>query len=173
MSYSVCFSFCTFFSVSSHISYPTIWVSHFPHLSVFSPYSRSYRVCVSFYTFFRFLTIFQVLQCSFLICYVFQCFSPYFISYHASFSFSSFVGFLAIFQVLKCEFLLFLFGEFYCYNPDPTVCISHFSRFHFFSPDSKSYSVCVLFSTFFNFLSTIQFLQCEFLIFKVFHCFLP
>jgi hypothetical protein len=130
-------------------------------------------VCVSFYTFFCFLAILQVLECTFLICYVFQCFSPYFISYHASFSFSSFVGFLAIFQVLKCEFLLFLFGEFYCYNPGPTVCISHFSRFHFFSPDSKSYSVCVLFSTFFNFLSTIQFLQCEFLIFKVFHCFLP
>ena len=72
MSYSVCFSFCTFFSVSSHISYPTIWVSHFPHLSVFSPYSRSYSVCVSFYTFFRFLAIFQVLQCTFLICYIFS-----------------------------------------------------------------------------------------------------
>ena len=129
----------------------------------FSPQSRSYKVYFSYLVFF---TVSYHMPCP-TVCV------SHFISYHASFSFSSFVGFLAIFQVLKCEFLLFLFGEFYCYNPDPTVCISHFSRFHFFSPDSKSYSVCVLFSTFFSFLSTIQFLQCEFLIFKVFHCFLP
>ena len=94
----------------------------------------SYSVCVSFYTFFCLLAIFQVLQCTFLICYFFNCFSPHFIFYHVSFSFSSFVGFLAIFQVLKCEFLIFLFVEFYHHNPGPTVCISHFSHFSLFSP---------------------------------------
>ena len=157
------FSFFTFFTFSLQIPSHTLFVSYFLRFSVFFPQSSSYSVYFSYLVFF---TVSYHMPCP-TVCV------SHFISYHASFSFSSFVGFLAIFQVLKCEFLLFLFGEFYCYNPDPTVCISHFSRFHFFSPDSKSYSVCVLFSTFFNFLSTIQFLQCEFLIFKVFHCFLP
>jgi hypothetical protein len=86
-SYSVCFSFCTFFSVflaifhvlpcefliflvcpfSRHILGPTLCVSHFPHISVFSPQSSSYSVCFSFSTFSVFLTIFQVLSCEFLI----------------------------------------------------------------------------------------------------------
>jgi hypothetical protein len=31
-SYSVCFSFSSFVSVSHHTSCPTVWDSHFPHL---------------------------------------------------------------------------------------------------------------------------------------------
>ena len=44
---------------------------------------------------------------------------------------------------------------------------------HFFSEYSRSYNVCVLFSTFFSFIAVIQVLQCLFLIFHVLHCFLP
>jgi hypothetical protein len=40
-SYSVHFSFSTFFSVFCHNPGPTMCVSHFPWFSVFSPYSRS------------------------------------------------------------------------------------------------------------------------------------
>jgi hypothetical protein len=70
-SYNVCVSFSTFFSflaifhvlqcaflifhvfsVCHHITGPTVYVSHFPRFSVFSPYSRSYCVHFSFSTFF-------------------------------------------------------------------------------------------------------------------------
>jgi hypothetical protein len=54
-----------------------MWVSSFPLLSVFSPYSRSSIVCVSFCTFFSYLAIIQVIWCTFLIIKVFQCFLPY------------------------------------------------------------------------------------------------
>ena len=70
-SFSVCFSFCTFFKC-------------------FSPYSRSYSVCVSFFTFFGFLAIILVLQCAFLIFHVFHCFSPFSRSYSVCFSFCMF-----------------------------------------------------------------------------------
>ena len=58
MSYRVNFSFSTYFSVSRHFPGPPVCVSRF-------------------FTFFRFLAIFQVLQCAFLIFYVLQCFLPY------------------------------------------------------------------------------------------------
>ena len=76
--------------------------------------------------------------------------------------------------------------------PGYTVFVSHFPLFLVLPPKSWSYSLyfsyftfslflfiflviqCLcLISTFFSFLATIQFLQCVFLIFKVFHCFLP
>ena len=119
-SYSVCFSFSTFFSVSSHILGHIVWVSHFfpvlslycrsyiVHLSFFyvyecfSTYSRSYSVCVSFSMFFSFLAIIQVLQCVFLTFHIFQCFSPYSSSYFVSFSFFSLSSFIAIFLFLQC-----------------------------------------------------------------------
>jgi hypothetical protein len=63
-------------------------------------------------------------------------FLSYFLSYHVSFSFYSFVTFLTIFQVLQCEFLIFLVGEFHRHITDPTVGVSHFSRFQCFSPYS-------------------------------------
>jgi len=70
--------------------------------------------------------------------------------------FERFSLFLAIFQVLPSEFLIFLLCK--CF---------------FFSPYSRSYSVCVPFSTFFCFLAIIQVLHCVFLIFHIFECFLP
>ena len=36
--YSACFSFCTFFTVSPHISVTTVCVSHFALFQCFSPY---------------------------------------------------------------------------------------------------------------------------------------
>jgi hypothetical protein len=103
-------------------------------------------VSVSHFSRFRFLTIIQVLQCTFVIFPLFQCFSPYSRSYHVSFSFSFFVSFLAIFQVLQGIFLIF-------------------HVFHCFSPYSRFYSECVSYSNFLSLLSLFQFLPCEFLIF--------
>jgi hypothetical protein len=59
---------------------------------------------------FSFLTIFHVLQWTFL-------------------NFSTFSVFLAIFHLLKCVFLIFHDFQFSRHIPGPTVCISHFSRF--------------------------------------------
>ena len=109
-SYSVCFPFCTFYSVSHHIPGPRVCVLHFIRFSVFAPqsrsfivcfsfctffqcfslYSRSYSVCVSFFTFFGFLATILVLQCAFLIFHVFHCFSPFFRFYLVCFSFCMF-----------------------------------------------------------------------------------
>ena len=96
-SYSVYFSFFTFFSVSSNISSPTVcvfilhafqfsrhlpglrvYIYHFSCFQCFFPYSRNYHVSVSFFfTFLSFLAIIQVLQRAFLTFQVIQCFSPY------------------------------------------------------------------------------------------------
>ena len=149
MSHSVYFSFFTFFTVSRHITSPTLCVSHFPWID-------------------SFLAIIQALQCSFLIVHVFKCFSPYsssngfcvsfstffqfsrhipgetvFVSHFPRFSvfwpycrsynvlvyFSTFFSFFAIIQVLWCTFLIF-------------------HVFHCFLPFSRSYSVHFSFSTF-------------------------
>jgi hypothetical protein len=205
MSYSVWFSFHTFFSVSCHISCPTMWVSPFLRFS-FSHQTSGPTVCVSHFTRFSvFLAIFLVILCEFLlflicqfslhipditVCYFqfsnFQCFSPYsrsfsVLSHFPYFSIFSphsrsysvhFSVFLAIFQVIHCFCLISHFFHFCPQNFGPTVYISHTSHFSLF-PHSKSYSVSVSFSTFFSLFATIQFLQCVFLIFKVFHCFLP
>ena len=93
--------FSTFYSVFWHILGPRLWISHFPRFSVF-------------------ITIFQVLQCVFLIL-------------------PPFSVFLAIYQVLPCAFLIFLICHFSCHIQDPTVCVSHFSHFQSFSPYSRSY----------------------------------
>jgi hypothetical protein len=74
-SYSVHFSFSTFFSFFS-ISAPTVCVSHFQPFSVSLPYYRSYSVHLSFSTFFSILAIFRVLQCEFLIFHVFSFLLP-------------------------------------------------------------------------------------------------
>jgi hypothetical protein len=93
--YSVCFTFSTFFSVSRHIPCPNVYVSHFPG-------------------FITFLDIFQVLECTFIFFHVFQCFSPYSSSYHVNFSFS-FVSILPIYHVLQCTFIIFLVSQ--CFSP--------------------------------------------------------
>ena len=126
----------------------------FPRFSVFLPYSRFYSVYISFST-------------------IFQCFLPYSRSYQLIFSISELVSFLDIFQVLQCTFLIF--HIFHCFLPysrsysvclifhvfkfsghisGPAVCISHFSRFSLFLPIFKV-------------------LQCVYLIFHDFQCFLP
>jgi hypothetical protein len=150
-----------FFTISCHIPVPTVYVSPFsrflmflasfqiiqcaflifPVFQCFLPYSRSYSVSVTFSTFFSFLAIIQVLQCVFLIFHVFHCFSPYSRSYTVFFSFCMFLVFLAIFTVLTCEFHIFLVFQFSCYIPGQTVFVSHFPRFSFFSPYSRTYSV--------------------------------
>ena len=146
------------FSVSRRISCTTMWVSLFPRFSVFSPYSRSYSLClcVSFYTFFLFLAIIQVLEYTFLICYVFQCLSAYSRSYSICVSFSSFCRFLAKIQVLKCVFSSLMFFTVSLHIPCPIVCVSHFARFSVF-------------------LAIFYVLQCAFLIFLVgeFYCHFP
>ena len=156
-SYSVNFSFSTFFIISHnipvptmcishfsrfsvfffcHISSPTLCLSHFPRFSVSSPYYRSYSVCVSFFKLFSFLSIFQVLQYEFLDFHILQFFSP----------FSS-----------------------------PTLCTSYLTRFSVFLPYFRSYSVPFSFSTYLSFLAIFQIIQGLCLIFHVFqvYCYIP
>jgi hypothetical protein len=120
------FSFSRFLSVSSHIPGSTVFVSHFPDVSVFSPYSRFYSLHFSFSRFSVFLAIFQVPQCVFLIFHDFHysrhtpgptecishfpCFSVYLAILHViqflHLSLNVFT-FLAIIRVLPCVFLFF------------------------------------------------------------------
>ena len=132
---------------------------------------------------FNFLALLQVLQCAFLIFHFLECFLPYSRSDSVCVSFFMFFSFLCILQVLLCAFLIFQVFSVSCLIPGLTVCVSHFmcfpvsspySRsyivhvFECFLPYSRSYSVCVSFSTIFSFLFIIQVLQCVFLIFHVF-----
>ena len=147
---TVCISFSTIFSVSRHILGPTSWFSQFPSWSVLLTYSRSYIVHFSFFTFFA--VVYHTpgpTVCVYLI-------------------FHFFFSFLAIIQVLLFEFVIFLVGQFYRHIPGPTVCIFHFYLFQCFSPFSRSYILCVSFSTFLGFLTIPQFLHWAFLIFQVF-----
>ena len=125
---------------------------------------------------FQFSATIQFLQYIFLIFKVFHWFLPYSMSYSLCVSFYTFFGV-------------------FCHNPGHTVFVSHFPCFSIFSPKSRSYSVYFSYFTFFTlslhipshivfvshfphfsvffFFATIQFLQYLFLIFKVFHCFVP
>jgi hypothetical protein len=90
--------------------------------------------------------------------------------------------FLAVFQVIQCLFPIYHVFQFSYHIPSPTVCISHSTFFtiffchiphsavstsHFpyfsvyfqcFSSCARSYTLCVSFSMFFNFLPIIQIL---------------
>ena len=66
-------------------------------------------------------------------------------------NFLRFWVFFGIVLVKQCLWLLFHFLKFPCHNPGPRVCISHFSHLLYFSTCSRSYSVWVSFSTYFNF----------------------
>ena len=136
------FLICLF---SRHITGPSMFVSHFLLLSVFSTYSRSYSFCVSFSTFFRFLTLFQVLECTFFIFDIFDSFSQYFRSCNVFFSFSTF------FCVSR-------------HIPIPTMWVSHF-LLSVFSLYVMSYTVLYHFLRFSVFLAIFQDLPCEILIF--------
>ena len=131
MSYSIHFSFSTFFSVSCHIPGLPVCVSHIFHVFQVSCIIPSPTVCIShFLCFAVFLALFQILECPFIIFHVFQCFSPYSSSYIELFSFSKF------FTVS-------------CHIPGHAVFLSHFPRFSLFSPNSKSYCMHFSFSTIF------------------------
>jgi len=119
MSYHVIFLIFFVCQFSRHIPGPTVCDSHFPPFPIFSPQSRSYSVCFSFSTFFSFLAIFQVLLCTFLIFHVFS-------------------QFLSIFLILPGIFRIFLLCQFSHHIPGPSVCVSHFTRFSIFSPQSRS-----------------------------------
>jgi hypothetical protein len=97
----VCFSICTFFSVSRHIPGPTMGFSAFPFWSVILPYSRSYSVHFSFFT----------VSCNIpghlVFVFLLACFSVFLTILHVSLSFSSFFRILAIFQVLLCVCVTF------------------------------------------------------------------
>ena len=141
-SYSVCFSYFTFFTVSRHIQGPTLCVSYFAR---FSPFLAIFLVLL--YEYFIFLVCLfsrhiTGKRCFYHICYVFQlsrqnpgrtvCISR----------FSRFSLFLAVFHVQQCVFLIFHIFRFSLHTPGPTVCISHFHLFQCFSPYSMSDSVC-------------------------------
>ena len=102
--------------------------------------------------------------------------------------------FLAIFQVLPCVFLIFVsFSRFIAIFQVLPCAILIFHLFQCFSPYSRSKSVCVSFSTFFQFsrhipsptlcisqflcisvfLTLFQILKCPFLIFHVLQYFSP
>jgi hypothetical protein len=186
--------FTRFFSVSCHISRPTMWVSPFPLLSVFSPYSRSTNVCVSFNKFFGVschiscptmsVSPFPRSQCSRHIPGPTVC----------NFHFSIFSVFLAIFQFIQCLCLNFHVFKFSQQNPRytvciaqyftystvschisvSTVCVSHFAHFSVFLPQSSSYTVCFSYLKFF----TVSYLPYSMsysviLISHTFQCFSP
>ena len=112
-SYSVCVSFSTFFSVSTHNPILTVCVSHFPWFSVFSPYSRSYSVYLSFFMFFR-TTL------------------TYFTSYSVCLSFSM----VSVFSTHSRSYIIHVsvsrFLNVSLHTSRPTVCISHFPPFSVF-----------------------------------------
>ena len=106
------------------------------HVSQFSRPNPGSTVCISYISCFSlFLDKFHILQCVF-------------------FNLHDFQFFFSIFHVLPREFLMFLISQFSRHNPDPKVCISHFSR------------ISVI-------LAILQILQCLFLILQVFQCFSP
>ena len=171
-SYSVHFSFFTFFSdfvifqfvkwmilifqdfqFPRHIIGPTVCISHFSRFSVILSFFKSSSGCFSFSMIFSFLAIFHVLQWTFL-------------------NFPPFLVFLAIFHVLKCVFLIFRDFQFSRHNPGPTVCISHFSRFSVISSFFKSSSGWFSFSMIFSILTMFHVLQWTFLNFPPFSVFL-
>jgi hypothetical protein len=115
--------------------------------------------------FFSFLAIFQVLECSFLIIYIFQCILSYshlcllshtfqicchtpghilFVSH-----FTCFFQYIVTFHVLQCLCLLFQTFQFSRNIPGPRVCISHFLPFSIFLAISQvRQCLCLLFHTF-------------------------
>ena len=103
LSFSVIFNF-------RHIPCPKVCISHFLRFAVILSFFKWSSGLFSFSMIFSFLAIFHVLQWTFL-------------------NFPLFSVFLAIFYVLKSVFLNFRDFQFSRHIPDPTVCISHFSRF--------------------------------------------
>ena len=122
---------------------------------------------------FCFLAIFQVLQCAFLIFYVFQCFPPYCKLYSVCVSFSTF--FSVSRHLPGPRVYIYNVHVFHCFQQisHPTVCVSHMPWLWGFSPYSRPYSVQSSFSKFFWVFCLCQVLKGVLLIFHVFECFLP
>ena len=94
-------------------------ISHFSRFLVISSFFESSSGCFSFSMIF--------------------CFLPYSTSYTGHFQiFHLFQFFLAIFHVLKSVFLVFCDCQVFRHIPDPSVCISHFSRILVISSFFKS-----------------------------------
>ena len=149
MSYSVCFSFHTFFCVSRHISCPTKWLSPFSRCQ-FSHHIPGPTVCKFHFSIFSmFLAIFQVMQCfvSFST-FFFSCLAKIQVLHSIFLSISCIPLFLSKFQVLQSVLL-----------------ILHI--FQWFLPYFMSYHVSFSFSSIVRFLTIFQDLHCEFLIFLV------
>ena len=134
-SYSVHFTLFHVFKFSCHIPAPKVWISHFPHFTVFFAIFHSLQyvylifhvfqfschilgpwLCIShFPPFLVFLAILKALPCEFLIFFRFPGLSPYSRSYSVHFSFSTFFSFTR-------------------HITGPIVCVFHFPRFSFFLP---------------------------------------
>jgi hypothetical protein len=136
------------FQFSRHIPDPTVSVVHYPHLSVFSPYSRSYSVCVSFSTFFQ---LSRHIPCP-----------TVYISHFARFS-----VILAIFQVLKFWLLIFHVIQFFHHSQGPTGCFLHFVCFSVFLAIIQVLPFEFL-TLLVRFLAIFQVQECLFLILHVF-----
>jgi hypothetical protein len=186
------FTFYTFLSVSRHILGLTVFVSHFPCFSVFSPKSRYYSVYFSYFTSF----CFSPFSWSYSVCFSLLHFFPYFSSYSRSYQdylIFSLVSFLNIFKGLQCVFLIFHVFQVSPDIPGSTVSISHFSSFLvLLSIFQVIQYLCIIFHVFqFSFhnpgppvcisniyrfslfLAIFHVVQSVFLISHVFHCFLP
>jgi hypothetical protein len=159
-------------------------------------------VCISHTSRFSlFHSIFQVIQCLYLIFHVFQVschstvptmyfsylkfpmyfkylkfslFCIYCMSHSVCFSFHTFFSvFLAIFHVLLCEFLLFLVCQFSRHIPGPIVCISQYVTYSTVFCHISGPTVCVShFPRFSVFFAIFHVLPCEFLISLVGECYL-
>ena len=136
------FSFFTFFTVSHHISYPTVcvfhlqvfpfsyfnpgptvFISHFFHISTVSHHIPVPRVCGSH---FPPISVFcHIPGPTVCIFHVFQCFSRYSRSNSFHISFFTCFRFIAIVQVLQCAFLIFqVFQNFFPYLTSNSVFFS-------------------------------------------------
>ena len=114
---------------------------------------------------FFFLAVLHVLECAFLIFYVFECFSPYSISNSVCVLFSTFWRFLTIFTSYSVHFSLFTFFTVSSHIRGPTMMISHFPRISVFL---AIFQVIVFVSHFplfffFSFPAFINFLECAFI----------
>ena len=130
-----------FFSVSCHIPGHTVFVSHFPRFSFFSPKSRSYSVYFSYFTFF-------ILSLHIPSHTVFASHFPRFsVFLPQSSSYSVYFSYLKFFTVSYLPYSM-------SYS---VILISH--AFQCFSPYFLYYYVSFSFSSFFSFLALFQVLQ--------------
>ena len=121
MSYCMHFSFFLFFSVSRHIAGHTIFVSHFPRFSVFSPKYRSYTMYFSYFivcTASRHIPGPRVCVSHFFTFFSVSCHIPFPTVCVSHFAF--FKIFLSVFHLLQFVFLIFYIFQVSRHFPGPT-----------------------------------------------------